>query len=353
MSLWLTLVAPSMAEDVSVEALVVKSQPIFEEVSLSGTLTSPHLSLVSTQIAGLVEKILADATDEVKAGQPLLMLDSELSSIALEAAKARLESARQTYQDSQRRYREAQALVGDKSIAQSEVDARMAQMGIDAARLKEAEVEVQNQQARLARHTIRAPFDGVISRRLVDIGEWVAPGEGLVELVGRERLWVDFQVPQRFYPLLGGDSKVQLRFDALPGLTLEKTPLGRVPLSSGSARTFLLRVEMQRSKLASLIPGMSSNAVLQLDLKRENVVVPRDALIRYPDGRISVWVSQKHVSFGQSAEVVERMVNLGLGFGDWVEITSGLAANELVVVKGNEALREGKTVRFLAYEKGR
>ena len=90
-----------------------------------------------------------------------------------------------------------------------------------------------------------------------------------------------------------------------------------------------------------MLPGMSASAVLRLDTRTQGVVVHRDALIRYPDGRITVWIVSQQ---GDQAEVTEHPVQTGLSFNGMVAVTGGLAPNTLVVVRGNEALRDRQKV---------
>jgi multidrug efflux pump subunit AcrA (membrane-fusion protein) len=86
---------------------------------------------------------------------------------------------------------------------------------------------------------------------------------------------------------------------------------------------------------------LSASGVLRLDSGARGVAVPRDALIRYPDGRVTVWIAEAD---GEQVRVRELRVQTGSGFGGRVAITSGLEAGALVVVRGNESLYEGQTV---------
>lgn len=109
-----------------------------------------------------------------------------------------------------------------------------------------------------------------------------------------------------------------------------------------AARTFLLRV-LPQDDAPALVPGMSVKADVQVPAGRDGVVVSRDAIVRYPDGRSVVWVI---VEADGITTVGEKRVQQGLQFGGLVEILSGLEGNERVVVRGNEALRAGQPVRI-------
>ena len=115
-----------------------------------------------------------------------------------------------------------------------------------------------------------------------------------------------------------------------------------MPISDPDARTFTVRAGIDNSE-ALLAPGMSVTATLRIGTQRQAEVVPRDALIRYPDGRTTVWVADVD---DDRYVVDERLVRTGLGFDGVVEIVDGLDVGERIVVRGNESLRQGQQVRI-------
>ena len=90
---------------------------------------------------------------------------------------------------------------------------------------------------------------------------------------------------------------------------------------------------------------MSVRGRLRLDTGRQGVAVSRDAMLRFPDGRITVWVVD---GGGETPVVRERIVQVGLEFDGLVEITSGLVEGERVVTRGNETLQDGQAVDILS-----
>jgi RND family efflux transporter MFP subunit len=318
---------------------------IREEVPLTGTLTSPQVAEVSTSVGGLVERIGVDVGDRVEAGSVLLELDRELEQHTLEAARAATAQARAELADTRRRLAEARQLVTKNLMPESELLTLESQVDVGSAGVARLEAEQQRQAARLRRHELRAPFAGVISRKLAEVGEWVEPGTVVVELIATDGLRLDFRVPQRYFPRIGADTRLQVSLDAVPDRRLAARIGMVVPVNDPAARTFLLRAYLTEQDL-HLTPGMSAHGVLQLDAGRTGVVVSRDALLRYPDGRVTVWVVEGD---GDGASVTERQVKTGVGFDGHIEI-EGLAAGALVVTAGNEALQEGQTVRVLPAE---
>lgn len=328
-------------EATRVEAVRLKEQPLVETVPLTGSVNAERQSRVSTQVEGLVHRIAADIGDHVQQGDLLVELDPELTGIDLDRARAELKGAEAELQDRQRRLTEAQNLESG-AIAASEIRTRQAQVKIQESTRDAAHANVARLEAELERHRVRAPYSGIVSARLVDLGEWVAPGDTLVDMVAVTPLRVHFQVPQRYYPQVDPSATMNLRFDAYPDRTFNAAIHRKVPLSESGARTFLLRVTAPEEDI-TLIPGMSASGALRLKTGQTGIAVPRDALIRYPDGRVTVWVVTEP-AVGEASSVREQQVETGMSSSGWVEIRSGLEAEDVVITRGNEALQEGQQV---------
>lgn len=311
---------------------------LVEEVAVTGTVVSPRIAELSTEVSGIVAEIGVELGDRVRAGDEILRLNSELEALSLAAARAATEQARHELEDARRRLAEARRLGEIQS--QSAVESIAAQVNIDVAKLKRFEAEEKRQAARLARHRLQAPFGGVISRKLVERGEWIQPGQAVIELVALERLRIDFQAPQTVYSKLDDTTRLRIRLDALPGRQFEGRVERIIPVTDPVSRTFRVRAALEDASVR-LAPGMSASAVMRLDSGAQGIVVPRDAIIRYPDGRVTVWVAEIDE---EGARVREIRVQTGLGFDGQIAVTGGLEAGARVVVRGNESLYEGQRV---------
>lgn len=338
MALSMALAGAAAAEGPPVVVETSSMESITEVLRVSGTVTSPRAAVLSPAVGGLVAVLDVDAGDRVAAGEVVVGLDDELARLALRRAEAAQAEARSALADARRRLEEAERLVGERSIAETEVKSRRAEVEADEAALAAASAGASEQRALLARHAVRAPFAGVVAERLTELGEWVSPGDALLRLVATDGLRFDFRVPQNRYGAVSADTPVQVFLDAAPGGAWQGRIQAIVPVNDPAARTFLLRVTAPDAPAA---PGMSARAALHLDTGRRAVVVSRDALIRHPDGRSTVWIVE---GGGEDATVTERRVDTGLEFDGRVEVVSGLEAGLRVVVRGNESLQEGQSV---------
>lgn len=324
-----------------VDVAQAKEQPIVRAVNVSGTVTSPNAAMLSPSVGGLVQRLNVDAGDRVEAGDVLVVLDAELQRLELRRREAELRQNEAALADSRRRLDEAERVRSANAISESEIETRRATAERDAAAVSAAQAAVQQQRSVVNRLSVRAPFAGVISQRIAAVGEWVNPGSGLVELIETDDLRFDFRVPQEYYGEITLDTAVNLASDAAPGFGAEGRILAVVPVKDPGSRTFLVRAQADGVNHAAVTPGMSVRGVLQVDANRSGVVVSRDALLRYPDGRHVVWVVDR------SAEIPvvrERLVETGLMFNGLVEILRGIQAGDFVVTRGNETLQEGQQV---------
>ncbi len=316
-------------------------RPVVQLVTVSGTVTSPQSAILSPSIGGLVEKTLVDAGDRVEAGAIVVTLDSELARLTLERAVAEETQARIALDDAIRRLAEAERVGPQRGIAETEIKSLRAEVTRDEAALEAAAAAARQQKAVLRRHEVRAPFNGVVSQRLAQVGEWVNPGNGLVELVATEGLRFDFRVPQTYYARLDERTRIDLTLDAVPDEVVPGRVQSIVPVKDPGARTFLVRVVADAEHGLPVTPGMSARAAIRIDTGREAVVVPRDAVLLYPDGRKTVWVVEDEDG---KAIVHEKRIQAGLEFDGLVEVQGGLEGGLDIVTRGNEALRDGETV---------
>jgi membrane fusion protein (multidrug efflux system) len=335
--------APAEAQPIPpVETETVREAPVVRKLELSGTVTSPHASQISTSVEGLVSKVYFDSGAQVKRGDLLLELDGELEQAAYEQAEAQAAQAAGEVQDAKRRLRIAESLAKRNYGPQNEVEARQAEVDIDTATHESFKAEQKRRQVIVARHKLPAPFDGVISKRMAEVGQWVTPGTAVFELVAMHDFRVDVPVPQDYYARLRQGADVRIEIDALPGELVPATIGALIPVSDPDARTFTLRVLPRRDDIP-ITPGMSARVLIDLDTGKRDVAVSRDALIRYPDGRVTVWLVKQD---GDTVSVTERRVEIGLAFDGRVQVLSGLKEGDRVVVRGNESLREGQTVKL-------
>jgi RND family efflux transporter MFP subunit len=319
-----------------------QTDTVIKQVPLTGTITSAQVAKVSAEVSGQVEAVNVEVGDHVKRDAQLVELDREIGQLTLEALRALTLQASAELADAKRRYKDAKRLREKNTIPENQLRLLEAEVEVDGATLKQKKAEEHRQQARMERHTVRAPFGGVISERLIETGEWIEPGRPVVTLVAIDDLRIEFRVPQEFYSRINPQSAISVTLDALPESEFDGTIDAVVPVSDASSRTFLIHVRMDAGA-ARLTPGMSVHGKLNLTTGRQGVVISRDAILRYPDGRVTVWVINPD---SEPPTVSEKRVITGHSFNGLINIREGIQADDVIVVRGNESLQEGQQVRI-------
>jgi len=331
-------------------AAVTTTRAVREAVSstttLTATVTARRQARLSARASGLIAAMNVDAGDVVQEGAVLMSLDAELAELALERVTAERTQALAELREAERMQGEAQALARGGSSSKSEAAMRESAVRSQTAAVQRFDAQVREQTALVARHRLVAPFAGVISRKLTEIGEWVQTGTPVVELVETGHLRVDVQAPQEMFARLTEGAEATVRLDAYPDREFPAKIATVVPVKDATARTFLVRLEIEDPHaLAS--PGMSARATFRFRGKEQVWQVPRDAVVRFADGTSKVWTVEGE---GEAAVARGRTVKLGATLSETIEVLDGLDRAAEIVVRGNEALREGQRVRRLPAE---
>ena len=313
--------------------------------TLSGSVVSANRANLSPAVAGLVQHVAVDAGDPVRAGEVLLSLDTELAELALTQATAAARAIEVQLLEARRLRDEGEPLAKRGDLSRSLQNARVAEFERLSAEQQRLTALRDERQALLARHQLKAPFSGTVVARLTAPGEWINPGTAVLRLVGNASAQVHVRLAQ---PL---DQRVQEGDAArihLPGLS-QAVPARVARVSRAldpSSRTALARVVPENADTI-LTPGQAVRVDLFPGQVRDAVSIPNDAVLRYPDGSRVVWVLE-----GADGQTVARRRRLELGntADENVLVVNGLGTEDRVVVRGNEALKDGQPVHATRFD---
>ncbi len=293
---------------------------------------------LSLEVAGTVRAIQFESGQQVKAGQPLLQLDSDVETALLGTAQADLGLAQVDYG------RGAQ-LVDSRAISKGEFDR------LSAVLLKN-KATVAQLKASLAKKNIIAPFSGTIGIRKVDVGDYLASGTVIATLQDLSSLYVDFYVAEQAIPQIHLGQALLVTVAAYPGQTFEGVISALNPKVEDSTRNILIRATLANPQ-GKLLPGMFANLQVVLPQPKNQVVVPESAVAYTLYGNSVYVVGDKHDaegkpvngSDGKPVRVAERrFVDTGERRDGLVVVSKGLTAGEQVVTGGQLKLTSGAAV---------
>ena len=322
---------PRVMPPTTVSSATVKEEDWAPTLSAVGSISAVQGAVVSSELGGVVSQIAFENGGTAKKGDLLVQLDASAEEAQLKSAEADLGLARADLERSR-------DLVGRKVISKAEIDAA-------ESKFKQKEGSVEQMRSMIAKKTVRAPFDGQLGIRQVNVGQMINVGQQVVPLTSLDPVFADFALPQQYLGKLTPGLEVHVTTDALPGRVFDGKITAINSMVDSSTRNVTLQATLENPDHV-LRPGMFAKAQVTLPEKHKTLVVPGSAISYAPFGdSVFVIEKKKDEKTGKESQVIrQQFVRVGEARGDLVAITQGLKAGETVVSTGVFKLRNGMTV---------
>lgn len=317
--------APTPSETISTFTAEVQQWP--NTYTAIGTVEASEGIMITAEVAGKVKEIKFKSGDQVKKGTVILVQEAGNEQAQLNAAEARLRLAKSNHE-------RLVELRKRNTVSQSELDAALQQM-------ESALGDVGDLKATLDKKLVRAPFDGRLGIRQVDLGQDLQVGGEIVSLQATNSVRVNFPVPQFWLVQMNRGLVVDVSVGDGSDATIqgEITAIGAE--INTSTRNAIVQSYLNNDKNL-LIPGMAVEAKVTLSDPQEVLAVPATAVIYAPFGD-TVFVIEPGEKEG-THKARQQFVRLGKARGDFVEIVDGLKAGDVVASAGAFKLMNGQAV---------
>ncbi len=265
--------------------------------------------------------------DQVMKGQVIIQLNSKeyTNGIAIESKKLNLDIAEQTYEKQKSLFEKGG--ITQSELSQAQVSYVNAKDSYDLALIQ------------LEKTKVKAPFDGVITNLpTYTPGVSLASGAEVLTLMDYKQMLLEVNLPEKYINEVKKGQPVRVMNYTLPNDTIQGVVSQISPAISTETRTFICKLDVDNKSLL-LRPGMFAQTDIILDKKENVVVIPKNVVLSNRRGKIVFIVSNS------TAE--EKKVTFGYEDAKQVEITSGLKANDRLVIKGFETLRNQSKVKIV------
>ena len=387
--IWGTLVQAQQGRPALVRVAPVVQKAIAEPITFVGTVEPRRRSLVASELAGIVARVMIEEGQLVQKGKPLVQLRRERLQLALRQQQAMADHAQQQLRELQNgtrpeELREARAtmqeaeaelvqarrelqrqlglqqrgIAAQKAREDAETAAKVAEQrlarakaryelllhGPRAERIAQAEALYHAAQAEVARlrydlrqTQILAPFAGFVVRKHTEVGEWLRQGDPVVELIDLREAHITVPIPERYLSQVQLGATAVVQFDALPGMRWQGKVIRIVPQATAS-RTFPVTVAIPNTGLC-IKSGFFARVTLTIGEITQALLVPKDAIVQQgPRDIVFVIRNSKAIPVP-----IQRLTF----YQDSAVIAGPLKAGEQVVIRGNERLRPGQPVRLM------
>jgi len=322
------LPAPALpARNTVVEAVRVAAGDFTLTATYIGHLLPRERVQLRAEVEGMAERVTFEEGDAVSASSVLANISTEQFSVRRDRARSDLELAESNY-------RRDVTLAEKKLIPATRLDDSRNRRDVARYEVKLAQID-------LEKSAVRTPISGIVKTKGVERGEFLSKGDLIAEILDIAKVRALFNVPEREIRFLKPGSTVSVSLDALP----EARYSGEVALvgleADLSSRTFPVEVELDNPR-RELRPGMLVRALVELATYRDQVLIPRHAVLEREHGR-AVFVADH-------GRALERAILTGAGTGEQVQVVEGLAPGDLLIVTGHQRLinDEPVEVRLIA-----
>ncbi len=283
-----------------------------------GTVRSKLRAVIEAKVSGRLLQYLVAPGQMVKSGELLAELD-------VQEIRARREQARAMLDQAQRDFVRQEKLIATKATSQQELDAATARVKVTTAGLNEAETM-------LGYAKVTAPFDGVITRKLADVGDLAMPGKPLMEMEAPANLRFETDLPESLLDRVKPGAKLPVTIPTLPK-PLQATVSEISPVADAVSRTFLVKLDLPDE--AGLRPGQFGRVAVPV-AEAKLLLVPRQAVLKRGQIEAVFVVKENHATL--------RLVKTGKSLDDKIEILSGLEPGDPVVTSDASQLSDGQPV---------
>jgi membrane fusion protein (multidrug efflux system) len=315
---------PPGGRQVTVESIVVEPTRLESTVQAVGTVLADASAMLRTEIPGQVIERHFEEGQAVEKG-------ARLFSIEATTFQAEVNEARANVEQSEAAFKRADELVKKQLVSATEFDTARADYNVAVARLRSAE-------SRLSKTVIRAPFDGYVGLRRINVGDYATIGQELVNVVRLDPLRVDFSVPETLLARVQPGQAINVTVGAFPDQVFAGEVIAIDPQIDVTGHSMAIRARLPNPDLR-LRPGLFAQVDVSLAVKPNALMVPEEAI--WPIGQ------QKTVFVVVEGVAQRRDVRLGERKPGMVEVLSGLSAGDEVVVAGQMKLFDGVPVRTI------
>lgn len=318
-----TSTQPVEVASVNVKVEPVTTTTLTEYITSSGETLPEEEVTFAAEVPGRVEYLAADLGDEVKKGQVLAKIDYEMLKAQSEQAEANYELTQKTYN---RLYS-----IGDSRFA--------SQQQIDEARthMVQAKAQLRITQINLDKSTITSTISGIVTRKFIEVGEYVGPGSPIFHIVNAKNLLVETTLAETQVVRVQQGSPAKIRIDALNEV-FDSTIHTVIPAAMAPSKTYVARTKLANPD-NKIYVGMAATLQIVAEVHENVITVSHDVVIEE--------IETRYVFVEENGVAKKRTVTLGAAQGNKVIIESGLQVGDKLIVLGHRELVDNQPVRVV------
>jgi RND family efflux transporter MFP subunit len=322
-------------KSVNVKVLPAEKKRIQPYLETTGTLKPFEEVTVSSEVDGIVKKIMVEEGSRVGAGTLLIAINDIDYSLEWKRSDAALRQSQANLDNAKAEFKRKDTLYKEELITKQQFDDVFTRLALAEADVERAKATLETSKEKLARTKVYSPLIGAVKEKKISVGDYVRNGTPLLQLIKINPLKLNFTISEKDAAILKIGQQVLFTVDSYTGKEFK----GRVSLiyPNVEEKTRTLQAEaIVPNDNHILKPGFFAKVLIYTTTSRQAIIVPITALI-YDNSIVRVFVVE-------SDKARQRVVKIGGKYGESIEVTEGIKENEQVVIVGQNNLSEGVKV---------
>ncbi|XOV78269.1 MAG: efflux RND transporter periplasmic adaptor subunit [Aestuariibacter sp.] len=319
----------------------------FEQIRrLSGTLQPVESTDLSFEVGGKIKAIKVDLGDHIKQGQVIAELDQRTYRLSLQSAEANLQQAQSGFDEASNEFSRYEELIEKGLVSKSGFDNIKAayESAVSAVNIAKAQLDIAKKD--LSDTELQAPYDGQITKRLVEPSMQISPGQPVFEIEGQGGFEVKVMVPETLISVLNKGRRLNISFPAIPFSKVDGL-ITEIGTRAESANAFPVNVLIQGGN-----PQLRAGMTAEVDFIFEGIgrTGHTGQIFRIPIAAVMPGSNQETFVFiydEESSTVSKRKIQTENLLNNEVLVSSGLQPGEIIATAGVNFLRDGQEVRLL------
>lgn len=324
----------------------VKASHLEQIRTLSGVVAPIEATHLSFEVNGKIQTVNVKLGNQVTQGQELARLNQRSFKLSLQSAQAQLEQAKASQSETENEYRRYEQLVDQGVVSQSGFDNAKAMFESAKSAVDVAQAQLDIARKNLQDSILTAPYDGIITKRLIEPSQQISAGQAAFEIEGKHGMEVRIMVPETLIQELKQDAHLAVRFPVIPNIEMQGI-ISEIGTRAESANAFPITVVLEQDN-PSLRAGMTAEVDVTFDgigltgFSGDTVTVPVSALASGLDQQVFVFVFDP-----QTQQLTKRLVQTENIMSNEVYLSAGLTEGEIIATAGVAFLRDGQKVTLL------
>ena len=324
-------------------------------LTASGYVVARRKAVVSAKIQGRLSELRVEEGSVVREGEVIARLESPDYEASVARAKAAVLHAEADLAENRRQLRLSEDMAKQKVISDDQRDAAASRVRLAEAALAQSQADLLFADAQLQNTVIRAPFGGVVVKKMAEVGESVAPippgvnistsSGAIVALADLATLEVEADVAEANVAKVGNGQPAEVTVEAIPDRRYKAVLRQVIPTADRTKATVMVKVTIL-DKDKDLKPEMSAKVTfLEPEKKEKAAAATAQAVVLVPRSAVATRDGKSVVFLVREGRAQERSVVLGTERQGQVIVQDGLAGGETIVAKPGDELKDGATVR--------